>query len=220
MDNNTQIAPVAEQTQAPVQTVLSQGMPLANWMDPQAFNQLARVSAALSKSSLVPQSYQGKPEDCMIAMDMANRIGTNPLMVMQNLYVVKGKPSWSGQACGAFIKNCGLFENVDHVRTGTRGSDDRGCYYTAIDKRTGKRVDGVEVTVAMAKAEGWYGSNPKWRNMTELMLMYRAASFFAREFCPDVLMGCQTVEEVEDVSGGNTAASLTDSVNAAMKEGK
>ncbi len=220
MENNTQIAPVQEQTQPSVPTVLSQGMPLANWMDPTAFNQLARVSAALAKSSLVPQNYQGKPEDCMIAMDMANRIGTNPLMVMQNLYVVKGKPSWSGQACGAFIKNSGRFTDVRHIRTGTKGTDDRGCYYTAMDKLTGEKLDGVEVTVAMAKAEGWYNANPKWRNMTELMLMYRAASFFAREHCPDVLMGCQTVEEVEDVSGGNTAASLTDSINQAMKEGK
>lgn len=166
-------------------------------LDPEKFNHLARVANMLSKSSIVPQNYQGKPEDCLIALDMASRINTNPLMVMQNLYVVKGKPSWSGQACATLINNCGRFSNVEHIRTGEIGKQDRGCYYTAIDKASGKQVKGVEVTMSMAQGEGWT-SNTKWKNMPELMLMYRAASFFAKEFCPDVLMGVQTDAEIED----------------------
>ena len=71
--------------------------------DKEAFNQLVRVASAFSKTSLVPEAYRGKPEDCMVAIDMANRMGMPPLMVMQNLYVVKGKPSWSGQACMSMI---------------------------------------------------------------------------------------------------------------------
>ena len=33
------------------------------------------------------------------------------------------------------------------------------------------------------------------------MLRYRAASFFARTFCPEVLIGIQTVEEIQDARG-------------------
>lgn len=218
--NNEVIQAQEAQASAPVQ-VLEQTSAITNWLDKSSFDQLARVSAMLAKSSLVPQNYQNKPEDCLIAMDMASRIGTNPLMVMQNLYVVKGKPAWSGQACAALIKNCGRFENVKHVRTGEKGADNRGCYYMATDKANGEVLIGVEVTVAMAKAEGWYNSNPKWKNMTELMLGYRAASFFAKEFCPDVLMGCQSVEEMED-SGEirRPAADLTASINEAMEAKK
>lgn len=186
-----------ELTQQNAEMVLSATGGLDNWLDPEKFNHLARVSAMLAKSSIVPSNYQGKPEDCMIAMDMASRMNMNPLAIMQSLYVVKGKPSWSGQACASLIMNCGRFSDVQHVRTGEIGEASRGCYYTAISKETRNILRGIEVTIAMASAEGWT-ANPKWKNMPELMLMYRAASFFAKEFCPDVLMGVQTDVEVED----------------------
>ena len=202
---------------APIQ-VLEQTSAITNWLDKSSFDQLARVSAMLAKSSLVPQNYQNKPEDCLIAMDMASRIGTNPLMVMQNLYVVKGKPAWSGQACAALIKNCGRFENVKHVRTGEKGADNRGCYYMATDKANGEVLIGVEVTVAMAKAEGWI-SNTKWKSMPEQMLGYRAAAFFARLHCPEALLGIQTAEEVEDVDStraSTRARNLTDALRSGV----
>ena len=33
------------------------------------------------------------------------------------------------------------------------------------------------------------------------MFHYRSAAFFAREYCPEVLNGLQTVEELKDVRG-------------------
>jgi hypothetical protein len=168
------------------------------FLDPESFTQLARVAKAFSTTAIVPEAYRGKPEDCMVAIDMANRLGVSPLMVMQNLYVVKGKPSWSGQACMALVQNCGRFRDVRHVYTGTKGADDRGCYLEAIRISNDEVVTGVEVTMSMAKAEGWI-SNPKWKNMPELMLAYRAAAFFARVNCPETLMGLHVEGEVEDV---------------------
>jgi hypothetical protein len=35
--------------------------------------------------------------------------------------------------------------------------------------------------------------------MRELMLRYRAAAFFARLYAPDITLGMQTAEEVEDI---------------------
>ena len=173
---------------------------LSNWTDPEQFKHMMQVATMLSKSEIVPVSYQGKPNDCLIAFDMASRINTNPLMVMQNLYVVNGKPSWSGQACDVLIKTCGKFSDVKHYRTGTKGQDDMGCYYTAIDKVTGELLTGIEVTIATAKANEWYGKKgSKWRTIPELMLVYRASAFFAREFCPEVLMGVHVQGEVGDM---------------------
>lgn len=194
---------------------------LSMWTDKEKFNQMVRVAQMLSRSSLVPQNYQGKAEDCLIAFEMANRTNMNPIAVMQNLYVVKGKPAWSGQACMALINASGRFKDVRHVYFGKEGGDDRGCYVEAIRVDSGEVVCGVKVSVSMAKSEGWT-SNPKWRNMPELMLAYRASAFFARVYCPDMLMGCQTVDEVEDTCGKERAGAvvLTEKLEELIDETK
>ena len=145
----------------------------------------------------IPDAYKGKPADCMIAIDMANRMGVSPMMVMQSLYVVKGKPSWSGQACMSFIQANPNFKDVKPVYVGEVGKPDRGCYISAKRASDGSEVKGVCVTIAMANAEGWT-RNSKWINMPDLMLAYRASSFFARVYCPQCLMGVSVEGEVED----------------------
>lgn len=152
------------------------------------------LAMTMCKAAIVPQAYQNHPADTAIAIDMAFRMGVAPITVMQNLYVVKGKPSWSGQACLSFIR--ARFDKVKVIYTGQKGTDTRGCYITAIDK-DGDKLEGAEVTMGMAKAEGWL-SNSKWKSMPEQMLAYRAGAFFARVHCPDVLMGCAVEGEPED----------------------
>lgn len=168
-----------------------------------AFSRTYRLGEVISTASIIPDSYKGKPADCTIAIDMADRIGVSPMMVMQNLYAIKGKPSWSGQACHALVEGCGKFKygSVRPVFVGEKGADTRGCYMRATWKDTGEVIEGPEVNVKMAKAEGWYSKNSKWANMPELMLAYRAAAFFARVYCPEVLMGVHVEGEVEDIHG-------------------
>ena len=152
------------------------------------------------QAGIIPKAYQGKPADCMIAIDMAERMNVPVLMVMQSLYVVQGKPSWSGQACMSFIQANPNFKDVRTVYTGEPSSAQRGCYIVARRTSDDSEVYGVHVTLAMAQAEGWIARNPKWRNMPDLMLAYRAAAFFARVHCPAVLMGVAVEGEVEDVA--------------------
>lgn len=167
------------------------------------FQALYDIGKMFATSALVPQNYQGKPMDCAIAVDMANRMGISPMMVMQNLYVVKGKPQWSGQACMSLIKGSGEFRNVRPVYTGERNTESWGCYIRAEDNNTGEIIKGTEVTIGMAKAEGWYQkTGSKWQTMPELMLSYRAAAFFARVYIPNALMGVNVEGEVEDITKG------------------
>lgn len=218
---NTEIVPESQTAQTPqnqsLAPVEAQAVALSVtnvWADKEAFNQMLRVSQMLSQSSLVPQNYQGKPQDCFIAVEMAARMNTSPIFIMQNLYVVKGKPSWAGQACMAMINACGKFANVRHIYTGKKGEANRGCYVAATRLSDGQEVTGTEVTLAMAQAEGWT-SNSKWRNMPEQMLGYRAASFFARMYCPEALMGLQTRDEIIDADPiPERAADLTAALKA------
>lgn len=171
------------------------------------FEQAQRFAKALVNSDLVPDNYKSNMSNCMIAVDIASRMGLSPLTVMQNLYIVRGKPSWSGQACRALIENDGRYKDIKTVYIGEKGQDNWGCYLEARYAETGELIKGPVVDIAMAKAEGWYSKKDrngnetsKWQTMPELMLAYRAAAFFARVYCPSAMMGFQTAEEVTDIS--------------------
>lgn len=174
------------------------------WNDAKLYNQSLAMAQTLSKSEIIPQSYKGKPADCLIAIDIANRLGLSPAIVMQNSQIVRGNFTWKGSACKAMIDGCGRYQKTRYVYVGEEGKDSYGCYLEAIDN-DGDIIKGVPVTIAMAKKEGWYNKDgSKWQTMSDLMLKYRAAAFFMRTECASIAMGFLTKEEVEDVYGKQT----------------
>lgn len=163
------------------------------------FKNYWNMAKMLASSDMIPQAYQNKPMNVVIALEQAQRMNTSPLMVMQNLYIVKGKPSWSGQACSMIVNGCGLFENVKLNYVGKKGQDDWGAYVSAVRKSDKELIIGTTIDMAMAKTEGWT-QNPKWKSMPQQMLGYRAYTFFARLYCPNALCGFQTEGEIEDAN--------------------
>lgn len=167
----------------------------------QGFEHAQRVAKMLSQSKLVPGDYQGKVENCLIAMEMANRIGASPMAVMQNLHIIQGRPSWSSPFIIASLNSCGRFHPLKFRQVGTPETDSYGYEAFTKTKNGGDEVTGPAVTWAMIKAEGWLGKNgSKWKTMPELMFRYRAAAFFGRLYAPDILMGMHTAEEVIDIT--------------------
>ena len=174
------------------------------WNDAKLYNQSLAMAQTLSKSEIIPQSYKGKPADCLIAIDIANRLGLSPAIVMQNSQIVRGNFTWRGSACKAMIDGCGRYQKTRYVYVGEEGKDSYGCYLEAIDN-DGDIIKGVPVTIEMAKKEGWYNKDgSKWLSLPDLMLKYRAAAFFMRTECASIAMGFLTTEEVEDIYGKQT----------------
>lgn len=168
--------------------------------DPTRFEHAQRVAKMFSESQLVPTAFQKNLPNCVIAMEIANRMGASHLAVMQSLNIIHGKPSWSSQFIIASINSSQRFTPLRFTYEGTKGTDGWSCFARAKSLQDGEECKGATVSIAMAKAEGWYGkSGSKWPAMGELMLMYRAATFFGRMFAPDMLMGMQSEEEVIDV---------------------
>jgi hypothetical protein len=165
--------------------------------DANSFAHAQRVAKMLMASSLVPKEYQNNVPNIMIALEMANRIGASPLMVMQNLNIIQGRPSWSSQFIISAINSCKRFSPLRFEIDGE--GDEYGCRAWARD-HSGDRVQGPKVTWKMVKDEGWLSKGgSKWKTMPELMFNYRAAAFFGRLYAPDVLMGMYTAEEQEDI---------------------
>lgn len=198
----------------------------------QSYELMLRTAKLLSSSTLVPAAYRANDDkkvenknaipNCVIALNMACRMGADPLMVMQNLYVVEGRPSWSSQWIIAAINGCGRFsplrfeirslgekeveysvtEWVNRERTTKKLKatvQNIECVAWATEKESGEKITSPAVSVEMAVKEGWYGKNgSKWQTMPEVMLRYRTASFFGKLYAPELLMGLQTVEEIQD----------------------
>jgi hypothetical protein len=159
-----------------------------------------RMAKALAASTLVPQAYRNNIPNCLIALEIAQRLGASPLLVMQHLYLVHGNPGWSAQFLIATINQCGRFTAIKYRFTGERGTDSWGCIAYAKEKATGELIESAEVTIALAKKEGWHGkSGSKWQSMPQQMLMYRSAAWLVRTHAPELSMGLPTRDELEDI---------------------
>ncbi len=167
----------------------------------QSFESAQRIAASLADSALVPNAYRGQQglPNCIVAIEIANRMGMSPFQVMQNLNVIHGRPSWSSQFIIGLIQGCGRFEGFTYKET----ADSCQCF--AALKTTGEQVSGPKITLDMAKREGWT-KNTKWSTMPQTMLRYRAASAFGRFHIPDLILGIQSVEENEVIEAEVTVA--------------
>jgi hypothetical protein len=155
-----------------------------------------------ARSSMVPEHYRNKIEDCAIGAQMALRCGVNILTFLQSSYIVHGKPGIESKLAIAMLNSSGQIKGRVRFRLAGEGKS-RQCTAYAIDAESGETIEQT-VTWEMVEAEGWHkpkGSQvSKWMTMPDLMFQYRSAMFLIRVFFPDVLMGMQSVEELRDVN--------------------
>lgn len=208
---------------------------VVNFFDPTQFETMQRVCKMFASSELVPDMYKASDKNpiekavsnCMIAIEIAQRIGASPLMVMQNMVPIYGKPSWSSKFLVATVNTCGRFNPLQYRFTekGMLGMVEytdyewQGGRKVAVQKQfDGKKTMDIEciaytstkgsdqvlesspVSIRLSIQEGWYTKNgSKWQTMTKQMLMYRAASFWTSAYAPELSMGMRTVEEQQDI---------------------
>lgn len=168
-----------------------------------------KLAPFYAKSTLVPKQFQNEPANCFIALQFAWRIDMDPFMVMQAMYVVHGRPGLEAKFVLALINASKLFEDpLEFEFSGKKGTPEWTCTAKAKRAKTGKECV-LEFTYGTAEAEGWVKKDgSKWRTMPEQMMRYRAAAFFARIYCPEVIMGMQTVDELQEVGEPQTLASI------------
>ena len=211
----------------------------------ESFELMQRGARLLASGTLVPSAYRLTIEkydrygnvtesrenpaalsNCVVALNMAIRMNADPVMVMQNLHIIEGRPSWSSPWIIAQINNCGRFSPlrfemkslgkrvVEHIGfewSGGSGNrtrhevktpveiEDVQCIAWVLEKGTGERLESSPISIGLAVLEGWYTKNgSKWKTMPDQMLRYRSAAFFGRIYAPELLMGLPAVEELED----------------------
>ena len=239
MSNLAEVMP-ALPTTAPTNTALSNNTGVFQFNN---FSDAMNAAQVLANSTLVPKDYrftyevkkgygyeattewvnnQNAAANCLIALNMANRMGYDPLMIMQNLHIIEGRPAWSSQFIIAAVNACGKFSplrfeimnhgmtDVEYIETYWENKkkqtrqiktqiENVSCVAWAIEKATGERIESAKIDMVMAVKEGWYQKNgSKWQTMPDQMLRYRAAAFFGRIYAPEILMGIYSADEIRD----------------------
>jgi|GEM_PF-3370401 len=170
-------------------------------MDSSKFAQLQRVGIMYARSKMVPQHFQGDEPSCMVAVQMAMRLHVDPFMFLQKTYVIGGKPGMEAQLAIALINTRGPFAGpIDwDFKRDANGTVLEATAY-ATHKRTGK-VCSATVTWAMVEAEGWNKKpGSKWLTLREQMFAYRSGVFLGRRYCPEVLLGMSTEDELRELA--------------------
>ena len=199
------------------------------------FDAAQRMAKALCSSTLVPKEYQGQQglANSLIALEIASRMRLSPLVVMQNMTPIHGRPTWSSKFLIATVNASGRFSPLRFV------FDDKekptSCYAVATDKATGEVLEGETITLELARKEGWWSrkdrqgnETSKWQTMTGQMLRYRAAAWWSNVYCPEIALGLLIQEEAVDIeavtvretSDGIQQAAALPSVAPAGGDGK
>lgn len=205
-------------------TVMPSDMAMGVFSSASMYGEYHKIATNLAGSTLIPKEFQGNASNVMIALNLSSRMGADPLAIMQSMYIVHGKPSFSASFIGGILEESGKFGFLEYryqnePAPGEQPGVDYGCRIVTTVKSSGQEIQGPLITVAMAKAEGWWGkTGSKWPTLTETMLGNRAITFFARRYAGSILLGMSSTDELEDIKDVNPVPTQEKPSKSEMEE--
>lgn len=166
-----------------------------NTFQPANIDEALRLAETLSRSSMVPRAYQGKPEDILVATIWGKEIGLATLQALQNIAVINGKPSVYGDSMMALVQASPVCEDVEEF---FEGEDTPNPVAVCIAKRKNRKPVIAKFSVEDAKRAGLWGKQGPWSAYPKRMMQMRARGFALRDAFPDVLKGLISAEEAAD----------------------
>lgn len=165
-----------------------------------------RYAQAVAVAPLLPESFRQQPANILIAMEVADALGKRPFMVMQEMAVISGRPSFSAK----FMR--GLVRDAGHR---LRESYTDGVARCEIVRKDDPEFSHVSTWDEPKARQHDYWGKGHWKKNPELMLKNRALSECVREACPEVLGGvAYTPDEVEDFAPARTTATQVPAADA------
>jgi hypothetical protein len=159
-----------------------------------------RFANALARSTFIPERFRDKPDECLIALDLAGRLRANWLAVMQHCYQVHGQPGIDASMTIGLVNSSGLFEPIQYEAVGDHPRD-KSYRVRAYSRRIGTEavLYGPWIDWPLVEGEGWLSKGgSKWKTMPEQMFHYRAAAWWQRRHCPEMTLGMYTTDELYD----------------------
>ena len=175
-----------------------------------SFDQFYEMAQMFARSQFVPETFKDKPENCLIALDLALSLKLKPTSLFPHLYVIHGLPALSAQFMIALVNRSekfsliswdegedGYFEYEAYGKTLRAVNYYAQAYFT--EKSTGKEYRSTRVDVKLARANGWFSKDgSKWKTMPREMCHWRSASWLIKNYAPETVFGLDFADELED----------------------
>ena len=165
----------------------------AETLRPGSFDALVKFAERMARTSFVPKSFQGKPDEIVAAVMFGAEVGLAPLQALQNVSVVNGRPTLWGDAALAVCQAHPSFESIKETHEGEGETRTAVC----VVKRKGMDAHTSKFGAADAKRAGLWGKDT-YKSYPDRMLQMRARGFALRNTFADALKGMVTREEAED----------------------
>lgn len=193
----------------------------------QALGQLQAFAGLMAQSVVtVPAHLAGKPADCMAIVMQAMQWGMNPYAVAQKTHLVNGQLGYEAQLVNAVITSSSAIHGRFHYRYGgdwtrctrtkdvTREKTGKNGKYTVTERVrdwTDEDEEGLYVEVgAILRGESeitWdkplylsqvvTRNSPLWVSKPDQQIAYLGVKYWARLYCPHVILGVYTPDELE-----------------------
>ena len=171
----------------------------------QALGQLTAFADLMAQSAVtVPKHLAGKPADCMAIVMQAMQWGMNPYAVAQKTHLVNGVLGYEAQLVNAVISSSSAIQGRFHYEYGgdweriagqKDGRDELGLFI-----RVGAVLRGeADITwgEAIYLADITTRNSPLWKTAPKQQIAYLAVKYWARLYCPEVILGVYRPDEVE-----------------------
>lgn len=160
---------------------------------PKSMNGKLALSAQFAASSLLPDGYQGKPDNCFIALQYGEMLGFgNPLSCFQNIYIVKNKPTASSDSMIGCVFNHPDFIDYEHE------GNEKTSTTTIIRRLRNGKEKSFSRTHTLEMSKDKLQSFPQWKSDPENMLKHRSDSKCCRSAFPEIFAGLHNPDELND----------------------
>lgn len=196
---------------------------------PSGLQKLQAFAAVMAEGkTTVPAHLAGKPADCLAVALQAAQWGMNPFAVAQKTHLVNGTLGYEAQLVNAVVTSSTAVQGrFKYEYGGNWDAFKPGAANAANEKGLCIRVGAVlRGETEITWGEWLYlefittRNSPLWKTAPKQQMAYLAVKYWARLYCPDVILGVYTPDEFEqrerverDVTPARTRQDLNNLIN-------
>ena len=162
---------------------------------PSSFDAKLKMAQTLVKSGMLPQGLNTAEKVC-VALEWGHELQLSPMVAVNNIAVINGKPTLSADLMGALVKRSPEYGGIEWKCLTDEKAE---CTITRILPNGKEEKYTSTFTIEDAKIAG-LATKDVWRKYPKRMLKHRCMSYGLRDVFPDLLAGIYETEEAESIT--------------------